>query len=158
MPHMKHSRLAKAHGLIRLSAIYDLVVTLGFAFLPTASLIFIGLQALHAELGLSGELPDASSPSTMMFVNLMGSVVTAWALFRIFRPSLAAGAADTLARALFSLAMITALTQGASPLIVVMLALEVAWGVAQAAVLVRVRRPRAPADAAQAVVSSDAHR
>lgn len=155
---MKHSRLAKAHGLIRLSAIYDLVVTLGFAFLPTASLIFIGLQALHAELGLSGELPDASSPSTMMFVNLMGSVVTAWALFRIFRPSLAAGAADTLARALFSLAMITALTQGASPLIVVMLALEVAWGVAQAAVLVRARRPRAPADAAQAVVSSDAHR
>ncbi|MBF4460850.1 hypothetical protein [Pseudoclavibacter sp. VKM Ac-2867] len=158
MQHTKHSRLAQAHGLIRLSAIYDLIVTIGFAFLPTASLIFVGLQALHAELGLSGELPDASSPSTMMFVNLMGSVVTAWALFRIFRPSLAAGAADTLARALFSLGMITALAQGASPLIVVMLALEIAWGVAQAAVLVRARPRPAPAAAAQPVVSSDAHR
>ena len=126
--------------VIRLSAIYDLVVTVGFAFPVTAAALFTGLGQLHRNLGLAGSSPDAAEPFTLMFANLMGSVVTVWALYRIFRPSLAAGIADVGARVLFSLGMIAALLAGASPLVLVMLALELAWAAAQGiAILAAVR-------------------
>ncbi len=128
--------LRTALRVIRLSAIYDLVITVGFAFTVTATLLFTGLGELHRALGLAGATPDAAEPFTLMFANLMGSVVTVWALYRIFRPSLAAGTADIGARLLFSLGMIAALLQGASPLVLVMLVLELAWAAAQAIAIV----------------------
>ena len=147
----------RARSIVRVSAIYGLVVTIGFAFTPTTGLTFSGLGALQASLGLGGELPDADSPSTMMFANLMGGVVTVWALFRICRPSLMAGAADTVARALFSLGMITALAAGATPLVGAMLLLELAWGLVQGIAVITARRAR-QADEPKLVVSSHAHR
>lgn len=157
MPRTPSTTQDRARSVVRVSAIYDLVVTIGFAFAPTAELIFSGLGALQASLGLSGELPDAGSPSTMMFANLMGSVVTVWALFRIFRPTLAAGAADTVARALFSLGMVTALASGASPLVGAMLLLELAWGLVQGIALIRARRARQDEEP-KLIGSSHAHR
>lgn len=41
---------------------------------------------------------------------------------------------------LFSLGMIAALVGGGSPLVLVMLALEVAWGIVQGIAVLRVRR------------------
>lgn len=132
--------LSNALRVVRFSAVYDLVVTAGFTFAVTATVILDGLGALHENLGLTGATPDAGDPYTLMFANLMGSVVTVWAVFRIVRPSLIAGAADVAARALFSLGMIAALLQGASPLVLVMLILEIAWALAQSAALFAARR------------------
>ena len=135
--------LPNALRVVRLSALYDLVVTAGFAFAFTAVPLFDALGALHRTLDLAGVTPDPGDPFTLMFANLMGSVVTVWALFRIFRPSLEAGAADVGARVLFSLGMVVALLAGASPLVLVMLVLEVAWALVQAAALLTARSSRA---------------
>lgn len=135
--------LLNALRVVRLSALYDLVVTVGFAFAVTAAVMFDGLGTLHGNLGLTGDTPDSSDPITMMFANLMGSVVTVWALFRIFRPSLAAGTADVAARVLFSLGMSTALLQGASPLVLIMLVLEIFWALMQGIALLSAPRARA---------------
>ena len=126
--------------VIRLSAIYDLVVTVGFAFAITATMLFDSLGALHDDLGLTGATPDPGDPFAIMFANLMGSVVTAWAVFRILRPSLLAGAVDIGARVLFSIGMAVALIEGVSPLVTVILALEIVWAVAQTVAIVAARR------------------
>ncbi len=138
---MTHDR---ARTIVRASAIYDLLVTVPFALPVTATWLFTALHTLHENLGLTGATPDAGAVFTLMFANLMGSVVSVWALFRIARPTLAAGVADTGARVLFSLGMITALAGGASPLVVVMLVLEVAWGVVQGVAVLRARRREDP--------------
>ncbi|WP_053386970.1 hypothetical protein [Leucobacter japonicus] len=135
--------LTTALRIVRVSAIYDLIVTAGFAFPFSAPLIFAGVAALQTSFGVSGSLPNAGDASTVMFANLMGGLVTVWALFRIVRPSLLAGAADTLGRAFFSMGMIAALLAGASPVIWIMLVLELAWGVVQGwAVVAAWRRAR----------------
>jgi hypothetical protein len=126
--------------VVRASAIYDLLVTAGFALAVTAAPLLTSLGALHERLGLTGSVPDARDPFTLMFANLMGSVVIVWALFRLVRPSLLAGAADVVARLLFSLGMLSALVAGASSLVVVMLVLEIAWALVQGGALLAVRR------------------
>ena len=136
--------LPNALRIVRLSALYDLVVTVGSAFSVTAPVIFEELGALHGSLGLSGSTPDPGDPFTVMFANLMGSVVTVWALFRIFRPSLEAGVADVGARVLFSLGMLAALGQGVSPLVLLMLILEIAWAVVQSVAVLAARRAGSP--------------
>jgi hypothetical protein len=125
---------------VRISALYDLVVTAGFALPFTAPALFEGFGVLQVGLGLPGSVPDAGDPFTVMFANLMGSLVVVWSVFRLVRPSRAAGAADTAARILFSLGMATALIQGASPLVLGMLTLEVLWAIVQGAVVVSARR------------------
>ena len=60
--------------VIRISAFYDLAVTVAFAFTATATLAFTGLGDLHRAVGLSGATPDPAEPCTMMFANPMGSV------------------------------------------------------------------------------------
>lgn len=119
---------------IRASALYDLAVTGGFALPFTAPTLFAALGVLHAWLDLPGSAP---SPDvfTILFANLMGSIVSVWSLFRLLRPSYTAGVADIVARALFSLGMAAALAHGASPILGVMLVLEVGWAIVQAIAL-----------------------
>lgn len=133
----------RALHVVRLSALYDLIVTVGFAFPFTAPWVFRSLAHWHGALGLSGTVPDAGDPFTVMFANLMGGLVTVWALFRLLRPSLAAGAADVGGRVFFSLGMAAALLAGASPLVWVMLVLEFVWAVVQAVAVFRASRVRA---------------
>lgn len=144
--------LHSALRVVRVSALYDLVVTVGFAFF-TAVPIFHALGAMHRALGLAGVAPDPGDPIAVMFANMMSSVVTVWALFRIVRPSLLAGAADVGARVLFSLGMAVAVLSGASPIVLVMLALELFWAVVQAFALLSARRVR-PVDRPRAGDSS----
>jgi hypothetical protein len=141
-----------ARRTIRFSALYDLLVTAGFALPLTAPSVIAGLADLHQGLGLSGSTPDATDTYTLMFANLMGSLVVVWAAFRLFHPSRAAGAADTVARVLFAWGMIAALSRGASQLVAFMLVLELAWALVQGAAIVGVRR------GAAAVGSTDADR
>jgi hypothetical protein len=145
--------LRNALRVVRISAVYDLVITVGFAFWFTAAPIFDLLGVLHETLRLAGATPDPADPITLLFANLMGSVVTIWALFRIFRPSLEAGAADVGARVLFSLGMVVAILHGASPLVLGMLILEVAWALVQSAALLAAR-PGVTADPLRTAGSS----
>jgi len=126
---------------VRISAYYDLIVTAGFALPFTAPALFEGFEALQVTLGVPGSVPDSGDPFTVLFANLMGSLVVVWSVFRLARPSRAAGAADTAARILFSLGMAAALVHGASPLVLAMLVLEVLWAIVQGAVVVSARRP-----------------
>lgn len=137
---------------IRSSALYDLVATVGFASPLTAPSVIAWLAELHQGLGLSGSAPDGSDAYTLMFANLMGSLVVVWAVFRLLRPTRAAGAADTVARVLFALSMIAALLRGASQMVAVMLVLELAWAIVQGAAVLGLRRRAA------AVGSLDADR
>jgi hypothetical protein len=132
--------LPHALRVIRVSAVYDLIVTIGLAFSFTAAPIFHALGAMHGALNLTGATPDPGDPMTLMFANLMGSVVTVWALFRILRPSLEAGVADVGARVLFALGMAIAVMHGASPIVLVMLVLEVLWALVQSLALLGAHR------------------
>lgn len=125
---------------VRLSAVYDLAVTAGFALPVTAPALLAGLSALHLAWALPGSVPDPTDPFTLMFANLMGSLVVVCSVYRLVRPSWAAGVAETAGRLLFALGMAAALAHGASPLVVGMLVLELLWAVAQAVVVLRARR------------------
>ena len=127
--------------IVRASAVYDLVVTTGFALPWLAAATFGTLADVHRELGLTGSLPDADDPFTVLFAGLMGGLVMVWSVVRVIQPSLLLGAADTVARGLFCLGMVAALSDGASTVIVGFLVPEAVWGLVQgAAVLVTLRR------------------
>ncbi len=133
--------LSTALRIVRASAIWDLLVTWGFALPITVGLAFDTVGHLHDALGLTGALPSTRHPFTVLFANLMGSLVVVWSTVRLIRPTLALGAADTVARGLFSLAMAAALAGGASTVLVGFLVAELGWGVVQgAAVLTATRR------------------
>ncbi|WP_243075965.1 hypothetical protein [Microbacterium sp. SS28] len=140
---MTHAQLIR---IVRASAVYDLVVTSLFALPFTARWLFDALAALHDQLGLPGTTPDSGDVYAVMFANLMGGLVVVWSILRLVRPSFAAGTADIGARVFFSIGMLSALAAGASPLVAVMLVLELAWALVQgAAVAVRARQRRAGA-------------
>lgn len=145
---MTTSPSTPAARVIRASAVYDLVVTAGFALPVTAALALGSMGDVHRALGLSGAVPVADDPFTMLLANLLGSIVSVWAVLRILRPEPVLGAADTVARLLFSTWFAWALTQGASPVLIGFLVPEVAWGIVQGAVVVRAlgaeRRTLAP--------------
>ena len=121
--------------VVRASAVYDLVVTTGFALPWTAGLAFAGLAGVQDALGLSGELPSTGVVFTVLFANLMGSIVVVWSVLRIVAPSRTLGIADTCARFLFAIGMAAALAAGGSTLLVGFLVAEVAWGVVQGAAI-----------------------
>lgn len=123
--------LSTALRVIRVSAAYDIVVPTAFALPWTAAAAFHALGLLHHALGLSGTLPSPDTAFTMLFANLMGSLVTIWSVLRLVRPSLQLGAADTGARIMFSLNMALALAAGASTVLVPLLVLEIAWALVQ---------------------------
>ncbi len=115
--------------VVRASAWYDLVVTVGFATPWTYAWLHGALSSLGGALGL-GVLP-ALDPIQILYANLMGSVVTVWALLRLVRPLPVHGAADGLARALFAMWQAYALAHGAFRLLWLFLVVEVAFGVVQ---------------------------
>lgn len=142
---MRRMDLLAARRVVRASAAYDLVVTVAFALPWTASVVLRSLGAVHDRLGLTGAVPSPDDVYQVLFAGLMGSLVTVWAAFRLARPTLAAGAADTVARVLFSLGMTVALLGGASPLVLALLVPEVASAVVQGTVVLRARAASAPA-------------
>ncbi len=116
--------------IMRASAFYDLVVTIGFATPWTYLLILDLLQATHLALNLPGTLP---SPDTFQVLlgNLMGSVVTVWSLARLHQSSVILGRYDALARILFAIWQINAVFHGASAVILALTLVELAFFVAQ---------------------------
>lgn len=129
-----HSPVAR---IVRASAVYDLVVTAGFALPWTAALALGSMGAAHRALGLSGVVPVVDDPFTILLANLLGSIVSVWAVLRILRPEPLLGAADTVARLLFSSWFAWALAHGASPVLAGFLVPELAWGVVQGVAVAR---------------------
>ncbi|MBK5340481.1 hypothetical protein JFU48_03670 [Pseudomonas sp. TH49] len=117
-------------NVVRGSAWYDLIVTAAFATPWSFAALHGALTALSQALDLPGELP-AFAPAHMLMANLLGSVVCVWAVLRIRDPQALYGRYDAVARLLFAAWQGYALAHGASSLLVVFLAFELAWGVAQ---------------------------
>ncbi|MFC9559034.1 hypothetical protein [Agromyces sp. NPDC056965] len=124
----------------RAGAVYDLIVTVGFATPLTASLLLALTRSLHDALHLPGaQLPELD-PTALMFTSMFGTAVTMWAIARILRPEWRFIAIDTAGRVLFSLWMIWALLNGQSATVVAFLIGEVTWLILQLSGLLRLRR------------------
>ena len=134
--------LPTAIRVIRASAAYDVVATAAFALPWTAPFALDSLRGVHETLGLSGALPQPHDVFTILFANLLGSIVLVWSVLRLARPSLMLGAADTVARVLFSTWMAAALFSGATTAVLAFLVPEVTWGIVQGAAVLRASRRR----------------
>ncbi|TFW32328.1 hypothetical protein [Massilia horti] len=116
--------------VVRASAWYDLVVTAGFATPWTFSAIHSGLNILSELLGIAA-LP-AFAPAHMLMANLLGSIVTVWAILRLRNTRTEYGRYDAAGRGLFATWQLFALAHGANPIIWGFFLAEVAFGIAQA--------------------------
>lgn len=117
--------------VLRASAWYDLVVTAGFATPWSFTAIRSSLDALAGLLGIAERFP-AFDPTQMLMANLLGSIVTIWAILRLRQPRVEYGRYDAAARFLFATWQLYALAQGAHPIIWGFFVIEVAFGIAQA--------------------------
>jgi len=124
-------------GIVRLSAWYDLAVTFPFATPWTARWVAEGLRGVHEWGDLSGHALAVDDPHTMLFMNLMGSIVVIWAIVSIRTPTRDLGIAATCGRLAFSAWMLHALFQGASGVTVGLLVLEILWAVVQGIAVLR---------------------
>ncbi len=122
--------LAHYRRIVLASAWYDLIVTIGFATPWT----FAAIHAVLATLaeGLPGAMP-AFDPTHMLMANLLGSVVTVWAVLRIRDPQVQFGRYDAAARFLFATWQIYAVMQGASVIVLGFAFVEILFGVLQCA-------------------------
>ncbi|MFD2763368.1 hypothetical protein [Micromonospora eburnea] len=128
--------------VVRASAWYDLVVTIGFATPWTYALVHGVLRELGGALRL-GSLP-ALDPMQTLYANLMGSVVVVWALLRLIRPLPLHGLLDGVARALFAAWQAYALAHGVARLLWLFLVVEVGFGVVQLVPWLAARRAAVP--------------
>lgn len=124
--------------IVRGSALYDLIVTAGFMTPWTASLVFKGFAALSGALALDRAAPSLDVTS-MLFANLLGSVVVVWSLWRLIHPSRSVGLYDALARILFAIWQLFAVAQGASFLILGFTLFEIGFAIAQTLPLTKPR-------------------
>ena len=117
--------------LVRISAIYDLLMTFPFALPGLVSLQLATMVKIQGGLGLTGTFP-VFEPAHLFFLNLLGSIVTVWSVLRIVQPDPLFGLADGIARAAFSSLMIYYLVVWSIPQVVVLfLVPEILFGVAQ---------------------------
>lgn len=118
-----------------LSAGYDLAVTWPLMTPLTLGWLYALIGTLHGSLGLPAPMPlDVHGT---MFANFAGSVVVIWSLARLVVRDQRLTRFDAGARWLFSAWMLTALLNGASPVLWVMLVIEAGMAVAQSLPLKR---------------------
>ncbi|QNA90085.1 hypothetical protein G4G28_19165 [Massilia sp. Dwa41.01b] len=115
--------------IVRASALYDLVVTAGFATPWTFPFIHRLMSGLNEGMG-AAPLP-AFGPFHMLIAGLLGSIVVVWSLLRIREPAQRLGRHDGAARLLFSAWMAWTLHATGAPLLWLLLVPEFAWGVIQ---------------------------
>lgn len=116
--------------IVRASALYDLIVTAGFMTPWTALFVFEAFAALSGALALNRPVPTLDITS-MLFANLLGSVVVVWSFVRLMQPSRRLGLYDALARILFASWQLYAVAHGATYLILGFTCFEVAFAIAQ---------------------------
>ncbi len=124
-------KLSSYKKIVRTSAIYDVLMTFGYAFPILAVLNINFVSSLHEGLSLSGTIPGFE-PLHLFFVNLMGGIVLVWSALRIYKPEPLLGLFDSYARFLFSFNMFYyAYFYDVTSIIWFMLIPELAWGVLQ---------------------------
>ena len=116
--------------IYRASAWYDLAIAWPFATPLTLPVLWGLLDAAQGGLGLA-PLP-ALGVYMVLFANFFGTVVIFWSLARLRLDDPLLGRFDAVGRFVFSAWMIWALVHGASPLIAIFLAVEIAFGLVQA--------------------------
>jgi hypothetical protein len=116
--------------IVRASAWYDLLATIGFATPWSFAAVHASLLWLVDKWQLAGAFP-AFAPAHVLMVNLLGSVVTVWALLRIRDPQQQFGRYDAAARFLFATWQIYAVAHGASTIILAFTAMEIVFGILQ---------------------------
>ncbi|HWW05304.1 hypothetical protein [Collimonas sp.] len=117
-------------SIVRASAWYDLAATIGFATPWSFAAVHASLLWLAQRWQLSGAFP-AFEPVHMLTANLLGSIVTVWAILRIRDPQQQFGRYDAAARFLFATWQIYAVAHGANLIILGFTAMEIAFGVLQ---------------------------
>jgi hypothetical protein len=125
--------------IVRVSAVYDLMVTAGFMTPWTASLMFKGFSALSDGLALDRAVPTLDI-TAMLFANLLGSVVVVWSVWRLMQPSRSAGLYDAAARMLFAIWQLLAVAKGASFLFLGFTCFEIIFAIAQILPMTEQRR------------------
>jgi hypothetical protein len=71
--------------IVRWSGIYDILMTTAFA-IPVIRSLQIGVLArVHQMLDWGGDFPGFE-PIHLMFMGLLGSIVTVWSVLRIINP------------------------------------------------------------------------
>lgn len=122
---------SKYQSVIKSSAIYDLIFTFAFA-IPGLALLKINLLFdVHSGFNLLGSFPRFD-PVHLMFVNLLGVIVTIWSVLRIRYPEPIFGLYDAYARFGFSFIMaVTLFYYQGTELILFFLIPEVLWCVYQ---------------------------
>ena len=125
--------------IVRLSALYDLIVTALFVTPWTFMLVHWAISALDAGLAMPGQIGEAST-ITVLFANLLGSVVVVWSLVRLHLGLPLLGRYDAIARLLFASWQIHAMASGLSLVILPLTLFEIGFGVLQA-MPVRTRSP-----------------
>ena len=115
--------------IVRISAIYDLLVTAPFAT-PWSFAIARGqLSAINRQLG--GAALPSFEPFHVLFACLLGSVVLMWAVLRIGDPQHKFGRYDGAGRMLFSIWMMWAWAATGAPLLWLFLVPELGFALAQ---------------------------
>lgn len=123
--------------IVRLSALYDLIVTAAFMTPWSFSLVHWAVSALDAGLNVPGSVAPADT-LTVLLANLLGSVVVVWALARLHTGSALLGRYDALARLLFATWQINAMAAGLTLVILPLTVFEILFGFLQ---LLPVRDP-----------------
>jgi hypothetical protein len=118
--------------IVRWSGIYDILMTTAFAIPVIRSLQIGVLGKLHQVLDWGGDFPGFE-PIHLMFMGLLGSIVTVWSVLRIIHPESKFGLFDSAARFLFSMHMILALLSGSTRIIWLFFVPEITWGIVQLA-------------------------
>lgn len=111
--------------LVQASAIYDLVVTAGFATPWT-------FRIVHHLLAQLSPLPPFE-PLHVLFANLLGSIVVVWSLLRIWKPQPILGLFDSFSRFLFfAWQLYYLLAMDGTPIVWFFAAFEIAFALSQA--------------------------
>lgn len=117
------------HRLYRVSAYYDLAVTWPYATPLSLALFWSMLNGAHDTFGLP-PLPDLNAYATL-FANFFGTVVLIWSVLRLRLNDPRLARYDAVGRWAFSAWMLTALLNGASPILWLFLAIELTFAVLQ---------------------------
>lgn len=131
--------------IVRASALYDLIVTSLFVTPWTFALVHWGMAALDAGLSAPGTIPTPDTLS-ILFANLLGSVVVVWSLARLHSGSALLGRYDAVARLLFAVWQINAMANGLSLVILPLTVMEIVFGILQALPLQQKARATVAAD------------
>jgi hypothetical protein len=116
--------------IVRASAWYDLLVTIGFATPWTFAMIHHSLASVIQALGLQGGFP-AFGPVHMLMANLLGSIVTIWAILRLRDTRREYGRYDAAGRFLFAAWQLYAVAHGANVIILGFTLFELGFGIAE---------------------------